>query len=162
MAERKAAKGVRAVIRIRDKVRKENLEFSLNLVKALAIQELAKTDYDQERLEGYVDYCVKVVDDAYTKKHDSSARFLPGMEFDLEGDHKLGEAMRVDKRKCLIRHERIVLENERKNWLETGKEYRRKKKIFDKLEPYWLEGMSKEEAVEAFYRDHPPEGLTHA
>lgn len=158
MSEKRAPLGVLAVIRIRERIRAENLEFSLDQIKELAALELAKQEYAEERVQGYVDYCVKSVDDVYTKKYAPNQRFLPGMEFDLEGDHKLGDAVRVDKRKCLVRHERIVLENERKNWIDTGKEYRRKLKVFRKLEPYWLEGMSKEQAVAAYLRAHGDAG----
>lgn len=99
----------------------------------------------------------KIADDV---DHDSiKDRFqgeptLPGLDFDLEGEYKLGDKRRVAKRQASRDHAEIALRLDDKNLVAVQKANIRKREELMALSPYWSHGTTKEQAVAACIKAH--------
>lgn len=80
-----------------------------------------------------------------------------GLLFDMEGEYKLGEGRRIAKRLAQYNHAQDALKLDDanvKNVLEANKW---KHEEMERLRPFWLPGMTKQEAVGAYREANPQE-----
>lgn len=104
-------------------------------------------------LEGLKAIAQKVDDESSNprKTDDSQERKL----FDLEGEYRLGETVRIAKRYARIEHAERALEIKEENLRKVEAAYIRDREELELLRPYWLNGITQEEAKSAYEEDHP-------
>jgi hypothetical protein len=78
------------------------------------------------------------------------------MAFNLDGEFKLDDERRIGRRLARWDHAQLALE-----WMEAEADaaagaVKRLRRELELLEPYWCRtGVTREQAVEAYYNDHP-------
>lgn len=94
-----------------------------------------------------------VDDSAISERADQPS--LPGVQWDMEGEYRLGGGRRVAKERALIEHMDEVLANDSNNLAAVLRANARKHEEAARLRPYWVRGMTKREAVTAYLAEHP-------
>ena len=141
------AKGLRAEFRQRGEF--ELTDYRIALADALA--EFRPSAYD-----GLVAYVAERVDkDATRERHEETPSF-PGIQWELEGEYRLGEGRRVAKELARIEHVETVIAQDERNLAAVMRASARKHEELSMLRPYWSRpGVTKRQAVDAYVADHP-------
>jgi hypothetical protein len=77
------------------------------------------------------------------------------MLFDLDGSYALDESGRIGKRMARLEHLQIVLRLNDANLEAVRRANDELHEEFRRLEPYWLAGMTKAEAIAAYHAANP-------
>jgi hypothetical protein len=134
---------------LRAKFRDERDEFTQSEYHAALAEACA--DLSDSALEGLVAWAAEAVDKDATR----GAADAPGqqsLDFDLEGEEKLGAGRRIARRKMRRDHAAEALALKRANLQSVQQALARDEDELARLTPFWRAHMTKEEAVAA-YRD---------
>ncbi len=116
------------------------------------LQDLNETAY-----EGFIDsIATKVDNEALRECENESHSFLPGMEFDLDGEYKLGDGRRIAKADARRGHMEAALHEDDLNLERVTNANKRKHTELEELEPYFGPGVRKSEAVQAYRAANQP------
>jgi hypothetical protein len=107
--------------------------------------------------EGLVQHVAEAIDREATKGGVDGQPDLPGFDWDLCGEYRLGGGRRVAKRLARLDQAEEMLALVESNLAAVSQASERKQAEMAKLRPYWLAGMTKEEAVAAYRAANPPD-----
>jgi hypothetical protein len=112
---------------------------------------LVLAPFQPEAFDGYVD---SVADHMDRENLGWRPVLEQGELFDLSGEYALGDGKRVAKQFARIDHAMESLKIDDKNLKKVRKINTRKHEEFKRLQPYWTDGVTKEEAVARYREAH--------
>jgi hypothetical protein len=105
---------------------------------------------------GFVDNIADAVDKA---RHAAAAPgrqpCLPGCEFALAGELRLGDDTRIAQRHARLHHAETALAIDNENLAAVQQANLRKREELERLRPYWWLNMTKQQAVAAYQEANP-------
>jgi hypothetical protein len=110
-------------------------------------------DFKKKAFDGFVQHIGQIVD-----RQSHSAESRPDGQlylFDVEGEYKLGDSRRIAKRLARIDHADAAMALDDRNAAAVLMANARKREELTRLRPYWSNGKTKEQAVEAYFEANP-------
>ena len=124
-------------------------EFTLVDVRIALFEDLE--DCRDEAYAALVDHVLKTVDRKRAAAGDDDDQMT---FFDVGGVYRFGDLRRIAKRSATLDHALESLSIDEANFAAVARANERKRKEIDLLRPYWTEGVTKEEAVEAYWSEN--------
>jgi hypothetical protein len=111
--------------------------------------------FREDAYDGLVQYVAEAIDREATKGGMDGQPDLPGCEWDLDGEYRLGGGRRVAKELARLDQAEEMLAQVEANLAAVTQASARKQAEMAKLRPFWLAAMTKGEAVAAYRAANP-------